>query len=219
MHLLFKAAAAALMCGGMAGGAHAVAVVGGTTAIRVTADLAGLGLTAGLTGGATLDTSIPEIARILIPITGGSLDPATLAGTIEHAGSGVTLTAGGDVLGLSNFVIDTTASLIRGDVSANGASIGADLPLFSFSLAGLTPEQITNTLNPPIPLFLTDRSAAALTLLFGAPNLAGQRFGLAATAPVLAVVPEPTTWAMLIAGFGMVGIAMRRRSAMARRSA
>ncbi len=30
-----------------------------------------------------------------------------------------------------------------------------------------------------------------------------------------AVVPEPATWAMLIAGFGLVGGAMRRRSAVA----
>jgi len=29
----------------------------------------------------------------------------------------------------------------------------------------------------------------------------------------LAVVPEPATWAMLLAGFGLVGFAMRRRSA------
>jgi hypothetical protein len=33
------------------------------------------------------------------------------------------------------------------------------------------------------------------------------------------VVPEPATWAMLIAGFGMVGFAMRRRSAITRVSA
>lgn len=29
--------------------------------------------------------------------------------------------------------------------------------------------------------------------------------------PVSGMVPEPATWAMLIAGFGMVGLAARRR--------
>jgi choice-of-anchor C domain-containing protein len=36
---------------------------------------------------------------------------------------------------------------------------------------------------------------------------------------VSAVVPEPATWAMLIAGFGLVGAALRRRPTMARVSA
>jgi hypothetical protein len=28
----------------------------------------------------------------------------------------------------------------------------------------------------------------------------------------LTVIPEPTTWALMVAGFGMVGFAMRRRN-------
>ena len=31
---------------------------------------------------------------------------------------------------------------------------------------------------------------------------------------VAAAVPEPTTWAMMIMGFGLVGSAMRRRNAV-----
>ncbi len=30
-----------------------------------------------------------------------------------------------------------------------------------------------------------------------------------------AAVPEPATWAMMIAGFGLVGVTLRRRSALA----
>ncbi|MHA6723269.1 PEPxxWA-CTERM sorting domain-containing protein [Sphingomonas sp. RS2018] len=33
------------------------------------------------------------------------------------------------------------------------------------------------------------------------------------TAPTTGAVPEPTTWAMMIAGFGLIGGAMRRRKA------
>jgi hypothetical protein len=36
---------------------------------------------------------------------------------------------------------------------------------------------------------------------------------------VIPVVPEPATWAMMIAGFGLVGAAMRRRETLARMSA
>lgn len=35
-----------------------------------------------------------------------------------------------------------------------------------------------------------------------------------ASTPVMPGVPEPATWAMLIAGFGLVGAAMRRRQAV-----
>ena len=33
--------------------------------------------------------------------------------------------------------------------------------------------------------------------------------------PAAAAVPEPVTWALLIAGFGMVGVGMRRRRPVA----
>ena len=51
------------------------------------------------------------------------------------------------------------------------------------------------------------------------------RFSLLASSPgdsfrvVTAAVPEPATWAMMIAGFGLVGFAMRRRQKMAVRVA
>ena len=32
--------------------------------------------------------------------------------------------------------------------------------------------------------------------------------------PAAAAVPEPATWAMMLAGFGMVGVGLRRRSAV-----
>lgn len=37
--------------------------------------------------------------------------------------------------------------------------------------------------------------------------------GVAATAAAVGAVPEPATWAMLIGGFGLIGGAMRRRTA------
>lgn len=49
---------------------------------------------------------------------------------------------------------------------------------------------------------------------FGAPT-ALRVDDLAGTADVAAVVPEPTSWAMMIAGFGLVGAASRRRVRLA----
>ena len=201
---------AALSLGFAPVAAHAVPLGGGTTAVRVTADLAGLGLTPGLTGTATADTSL-GFTRIFFPVTGGDLNFNTLAGQIRHDGSGITLTSGATVVGLGNFVIDTQASQLLADVTLNGSAFASAAPILSFSLAGLIPAQITNLASPAISLRFTQTGANALTAAFGAPNLTGAEFGLAATAPV--AVPEPASWAMLILGFAAIGSAIRRRPA------
>jgi hypothetical protein len=46
-------------------------------------------------------------------------------------------------------------------------------------------------------------------------GLAIDDFNIAATVAAPAVVPEPATWAMMIAGFGLVGAGMRRRRVIA----
>lgn len=51
-------------------------------------------------------------------------------------------------------------------------------------------------------------------------NLRGASgIGVGAIVPTTDIVPEPATWAMMIAGFGLVGAALRRREGMARISA
>lgn len=54
----------------------------------------------------------------------------------------------------------------------------------------------------------------AATQFWTAENLSNEAFirGQVVTRDLAGVVPEPATWAMLIAGFGMVGAAARRRS-------
>jgi hypothetical protein len=200
------AAAAALACSTPS---LAATVIGGTTVVNPTANLSGLGLTLGLTGTATLGGS-----GVNFPITGGMLDPMTLAGQILHEGSGVRFSFGATNLDVGNFIIDTVNSQILGDVALNGSVLATDAQIFTFSLAGLTPAQITNLANPSIVLLISPTAAGALTQVFDAPNLTGEQFGLAATAPQLATtapVPEPSTWAMLILGFGMIGAVLRRR--------
>jgi hypothetical protein len=187
----------------------AATVVGGDT--RVVFSSAISGLSVGLTGSATLVGGAPGLT-VNFGITGGELD-AALAGTILHDGSGLTLSNGVNTLALGNFVIDTSQSLLRGDVSLNGGLVGTGLDLFSFDLSTVSVAELTNLSNPLLDLFITSTTAGALTTAFSLGDTTGVVIGRAATAPVLAagVIPEPASWTLLIAGFGLVGMAVRRR--------
>jgi hypothetical protein len=100
-----------------------------------------LGLTPGVTGTATLDATTGTLA---FPITGGNVDyydpeedyRPYVQGEINHMGSGITLTAGDTVVGLSDFDIDPGTSRLTGTVTANGEEVGQDV--FIFNLDGTT---------------------------------------------------------------------------------
>jgi hypothetical protein len=101
--------------------------------------LTSLGLTPGVTGTATLVDG-----ALHFPITGGNVDyydPEAkyrpyVQGEIDHQGSGITLTAGDTVVGLSDFVIDPGTSRLTGTVTANGELVANDV--FIFNLDGST---------------------------------------------------------------------------------
>ena len=172
--------------------------------------------TAPATVGSAAVTGVAPLT-VAFPITGGDLDDA-LAGRILHEGSGVSLQAGGITLALENFIIDTTDQLILGDASLDGTLLAEDLALFSFDLSTVTVAALVDLADPALTLSLTAGAAGALTSVFGAPDLTGAPFGLAATAPAFADVPEPG--ALMLFGLGVVGLAagQRRRPATARSS-
>ncbi|TFB67013.1 MULTISPECIES: hypothetical protein [Cryobacterium] len=116
------------------------------TAVLLDADfgaaLTSLGLTAGTVGTATL-----EEGSLHFPITGGNVDyydPAEsyrpfVQGTIQHEGSGFSLTAGDIVVELTNFTIDPGTSELFGDVSVNGESAATQALLFNLYGGTLEP--------------------------------------------------------------------------------
>jgi hypothetical protein len=113
------------------------AVKGGNTAVLLdsgfTGALTSLGLTPGVLGTATLTDG-----SVHFPITGGSIvywSPKGhykpyVQGILEHDGSGLSLTAGGTEVDLTNFTVNPGNSQLYGDVSVNGTSAAVQAPLF-----------------------------------------------------------------------------------------
>ena len=119
------------------------------TAVLLDADFAAalesLGLAAGTVGTATL-----EEGSLHFPITGGNVDyydpqedfRPYVQGSIEHEGSGFSLTAGDTVVELTNFTIDPGTSELFGDVSVNGESAATQALLFDLYGGTLEPLQM-----------------------------------------------------------------------------
>ncbi|HEX2414130.1 MAG TPA: HtaA domain-containing protein [Thermoleophilaceae bacterium] len=79
---------------------------------------------------APVDPAAPDGDGIGFPITGGTVDSESLAGTIDHSG-GLRFSAGGTNLEVTDFVVDTEA----GTLTATAG--GGEIPLLTLDLAGL----------------------------------------------------------------------------------
>ena len=127
-----------------------------------------------------------------------------------------------------NVFLDTTAQTIT---FTGAAAPFADYRFSEFTITGITETAITsltalstaglfNTTSNPAPSIATSFTANSITILFGTRSDVTPIFdfstsgGQAVFAYNAAVVPEPASWAMLIAGFGLVGAAARRRRAV-----
>ena len=100
-------------------------------------------------------------AGIAFPITGGTVDAESLAGTIEHSG-GLRFSAGGTDLDLTDFVIDTAA----GTLTATAA--GAQVPILDVDLTGLQRSEDAGVIVlEGITVTLGAEGAAALNDTFG----------------------------------------------------
>jgi hypothetical protein len=132
-----------------------------------------LGLNPGVTGTATLTDGV-----LAFPITGGNVDyydPAQdyrpyVQGEIDHDGSGITLTAGDTVVGLSDFKIDPGTSRLTGTVTANGAEVGKDVYIFNLDGSTLKPLETDadgNAVLEGTTVLVSPDAAALLNKTFG----------------------------------------------------
>ena len=100
-----------------------------------------------VTPGPVGDATISKDGVASFPITGGNVtyyDPTSsvrpyVQGIIDHQGSGLSLTAGGTEVDLTDFVIDPGTSELTGTVSVNGKEAATDAVLFDLDGSTLNP--------------------------------------------------------------------------------
>jgi hypothetical protein len=93
--------------------------------------------------------SISDTGVARFPITGGNVtyyQPGTVSpyvqGELDHDGSGLSLTAGGTEVELTDFVIDPGASVLTGTVSVDGEVAAESAPLFFLDGRTLNPLRV-----------------------------------------------------------------------------
>ncbi|UFS59714.1 hypothetical protein [Subtercola endophyticus] len=132
-----------------------------------------LKLTPGVLGTATLS----DAGVLAFPITGGNVkyyDPTQsyrpyVQGSIEHEGSGLSLTGGGIEVDLTNFTIDPGTSKLYGDVAANGASVAKQAYLFNLDGSTLKPLQTSGdtAILEGTTVYVSPDAAALLNKTYG----------------------------------------------------
>jgi hypothetical protein len=102
-----------------------------------------------------------EGGGIAFPITGGAVDPNTLAGRITHSG-GLEFAAGGTKVKLTNFVVNTVAGTLTSTVG------GAKLLTLDLDLSGLKKSTQNGVIVASgVTAALTAPAAKALNAAFG----------------------------------------------------
>jgi hypothetical protein len=151
-------------------------IFGGNTAVALDSNflaaLTSLGVTPGVVGTATLTNG-----SVAFPITGGSVvywSPTGsykpyVQGIIEHDGSGLSLTAGGTEVDLTNFTVNPGNSKLYGDVSVNGTVAATQAYLFDLHGKSLKPLQVdgNNAILQGTKVAISPDAAALLNKTFG----------------------------------------------------
>jgi hypothetical protein len=160
------------------------AIPGGSTEVALDDDfvaaLGTLGLTPGVVGGATLTDG-----TVAFPITGGTVtlyDKTTgyrpwVQGVIFHDNSGLSLTAGGTTVELTDFAVDPgKPARLFGNVSVNGQVAADNAPLFDLNGKNLQPPTMDadgSAVLTGTSVNLSSEAAALLNSTFSTDALAG----------------------------------------------
>jgi len=157
---------------------------GGSTAVALDANFVSALGTLGLTPG-TIGTATLADGSVSFPITGGTVtvfDKSSgyrpyVQGTILHQNSGLSLTAGGTTVELTNFTVDPgTPARLFGDVAVNGTQAAASAPLFDLdgtTLKPITTDSSGNAVLQGTTVKLSPEAAALLNQTFSTDALAG----------------------------------------------
>ena len=113
------------------------ALTGKQTAVKLDAGFVDALTSLKVAPGPVGDAKITTGGSAIFPITGGNVTYYTpgsvspyVQGSIEHDGSGLSLTAGDTKVELTDFVVDPGASVLTGKVSVNGKVAVESAPLF-----------------------------------------------------------------------------------------
>ena len=124
-------------------------LTGRSTAVTLDAGFVGALESLQVTPGPVGDATISNRGVASFPITGGNVtyyEPGTVSpfvqGEVDHDGSGLSLTAGGKKVELTDFVVDPGASVLTGTVSVDGEMAAADAPLFFLDGRTLNPLEV-----------------------------------------------------------------------------
>jgi hypothetical protein len=162
---------------------------GETTAVKLDAGFVEALGTLKLTPGPVGDAKI-ENGSAKFPITGGNVkyfEPGTVSpfvqGSIEHDGSGLSLTGGGKTVELTDFVVDPGKSVLTGKVTVDGEEAAPSAPLFFLDGGTLEPLRTTDDGRAVLEgttVELKDEAATLLNDTFGVDALEeGLKIGVA----------------------------------------
>ena len=164
--------------------AEIASIPGGSTAVTLDAGFVAALTSLKVTPAPVGDATISKAGVASFPITGGNVkyygpdSPVRpyVQGMIDHDGSGLSLTAGGKKVELTDFVVDPGSSTLTGTVSVDGKEAApAGTPLFFLDGTTLKPIAMegTDAVLEGTTVELKQEAADLLNSTFGISDLAG----------------------------------------------